>query len=170
MEEHRGMRPQDVAILLKMVAMQNDNIYLKAIAQALSLRETEVTHSVRRSAQAGLLEDNKRVVVKQALLEFFEHGLKYVFPQQPGKMVKGVATGRQVWSKRAPGKNAATYVWPYKKGKDMGLAIRPLHVNVPASVLKDPDLHRLFALADTLRMGDEKERSQALAELKRILK
>lgn len=53
----------------------------------------EISLSLERSVHSGLINTEKKLVMKQALLEFLRYGLRYVFPQQPGDIARGVLTG-----------------------------------------------------------------------------
>jgi hypothetical protein len=78
------MKPQDIVILLKIVAIGNDNWQQKPLAEALGMSQ-----SVARSQFAVLLFGNGKQVMKSALLVFLQFGLAYVFPQKPGAVVRG---------------------------------------------------------------------------------
>lgn len=92
MKTHNGMSPQDVLILLKIVALDRKDFYLKDLSQGLSISSSEVTESVNRSMIAGLIAEDKKTVMRKALFEFLIHGLPYVFPQKPGALVAGIPT------------------------------------------------------------------------------
>jgi hypothetical protein len=55
-------------------------------------------------------------------------------------------------------------VWPDPKGRQRGLALRPLHDAVPEAARRDPALGEALALVDALRLGDARIRGVA-AEL-----
>ena len=86
------MRPQDIVVLLKIIHYTNTPWQYRDIAASLSLSVSEISESLHRSYIAGLVDESKRRVFRQSLMEFIEHGLHYVFPQQPGTMVTGVPT------------------------------------------------------------------------------
>lgn len=170
MDAHKGMRPQDVAVLLKIVALGNDDWRGIDLAHALRLSPAEVSNSLKRSAMAGLVDGTKRRVARAALLEFLKHGLPYVFPVRPGGVVRGVPTAHTAPPLRAKFLTADAYVWPFAKGDQRGQAIAPLYPGAPAAALADPALHELLALADALRTGRARERDEAEKELAKRLK
>jgi hypothetical protein len=108
--------------------------------------------------------------MKLGLLDFLEFGLRYVYPQKPGALVRGIATAHT-----APPLNAAIvsdepYVWPFGEGNIRGQAIEPLHPKVPEASLKDLKFYQFMALCDSLRVGKVREKNMAMEELKsRIL-
>lgn len=106
-------------------------------------------------------------MLRSALLEFLENGLKYVYPVQPGAVGRGMPTAHSAFplSKRIVSDPDDQYVWPWAEGKVRGQAIAPLYESVPHAAAKDPHLHELLALVDALRVGRARERAIALAEL-----
>lgn len=165
--QSRQMKPQDVLLLLKIISLNQDNWNQQPIANALGMSQSEVSESVARSKYAGLLGPKGKKVMKQALLEFLEYGIRYVFPQKPGPVVRGVPTAHSAAPLNANIQSTEHYVWPYGSGTVRGQSIAPLYPSVPAAALKDKDLHELLALVDALRVGRARERVIALAELKK---
>ncbi|WP_394994127.1 hypothetical protein [Emticicia sp.] len=83
MRNHNGMRPHDVVVLLKIISLNKEGIEKrgltnKALAESLKISPAEITHSLNRSAFAGLLEPLNKRVNRHALLDFLKHGIKYV--------------------------------------------------------------------------------------------
>lgn len=170
MNEHKGMRPQDIAILLKIVALGDRPWTGAELAHALHLSPAEVSNSFKRSVLAGLIDGTKRRVARTALLEFLKHGLPYVFPTQPGGVVRGVPTAHSAPPLRTRFAGADAYVWPSAMGSDQGQAVAPLYPGAPVAAMADPALHELLALADALRVGRTRERTEATKELAKRLK
>lgn len=170
MNEHKGMRPQDIAVLLKMITLGDRPWTGVELAQALQLSPAEVSNSLKRSALAGLVDSTKRRVARKALLEFLKHGLPYAFPTRPGRMVRGVPTAHSAAPLRSTFNGADAYVWPYAKGDTQGQAIAPLYPGAVVAALTDSALHELLALADALRVGKTRERSEAEKELAKRFK
>lgn len=154
MKEHRGMRPQDIVILLKIVALGSRDWYFKDLAEQLNISNSEITESLNRSKIAGLLQDDKRSICKDELLEFLVYGLSYVFPIIPGSPTLGMPTAYS-----APVLNRDfvvddPYVWPKKRASKRGVAIRPLYRTVPQASENDERLYELLSLADALRINN----------------
>ena len=170
MKNSKGMRPQDVAVLLKIVRMGKQPWLAKDLAAALHLSPAEVSNSLSRSALAGLLDSSKRVVSRGNLLDFLRHGLPYVFPQLPGGLVRGVPTAHSASPLNAKFQSEEAYVWPSGKGTMKGQAIAPLYPGAVDAALEDEDLHQLLALVDALRVGRSRERAEAAKELAKRMK
>ena len=151
------MRPQDVVILLKIIALNGEGWYNKDVAGQLGLSNSEVSESLNRSRIGGLIEDDKRVVRKEKLVEFLVYGLKHVFPAIPGQLLRGMPTAYS-----APVLNGGfvvdhPHVWPAKGYSTKGVSINPLYDTVPAACDEDSELYDLLALTDALRIGERNE-------------
>lgn len=167
MKQHNGMRPQDLVILLKIIAKGEEGWLMKDIAHELGISNSEVSESLNRSVIARLISNDKKTVMKLALLEFLKYGLKYVYPQRPSGLVRGVVTAHSAAPLVDFIHSDEVYVWPYAKGKDRGFSIEPLYNNVPEAALKDRLLHELLALVDAIRIGNVREQKIAILELEK---
>ena len=170
MKKHNGMRPQDVVILLKIASRKLLPWQMKDLAIELMISSSEVSESINRSVQAGLISADKKTLMKSALLEFLNHGLKYVYPQHPGSIVRGVATAHSAQPLKKLIQSKDNYVWSCPEGNVRGQSIQPLHPSVPAACMKDKELYELLALTDALRIGKKREQEIALKELEKKLK
>lgn len=167
MKIHQGIRPHDVVILLKMITIRKHNWYLKDLAAELKISQSEVSESLNRSKIAGFLSHDKRVVDRESLVEFLAHGLKYAFPEEPGKIVRGFSAAQSAAPLYQVFRTQESYVWPSRNGNRKGQLVRPLHKNLPEACLKDDRLYELIALSDVIRMGNRSEKERAVMELKR---
>ena len=107
--------------------------------------------------------------MKGALLEFLNHGLKYVYPQHPGAMVRGIATAHSAQPLKKLIQSNENYVWSWPEGNERGQSIQPLHPSVPAACMKDKDLYELLSLTDALRIGKKREQEIAFKEMEKRL-
>lgn len=169
MKVHNGMRPQDVVILLKIIAMEGKEWQQRDISQQLFMSFSEVSESLNRSKIAGLIDHHKRHVYRQALMEFLEHGLHYVFPQQPGTLVTGMATSHSHPHYEQTIVSEMPFVWPFTEGNERGLGIQPLYRTVPQACLLDEKLYLLLASCDVIRVGKAREVKLAVDTLRNIL-
>ncbi len=160
------MSPHDIVILLKIVSYGSEPWLQQALAESLGISQSEVSKSLQRSRYAGLLDPKGKVVMKMALIEFLQYGLRYVFPQKPGPVVRGVPTSHSASPLNTAIQAVEAYVWPYAKGTIRGQSIIPLHPSAPKAALKDKQLHELLALTDALRVGRAREKEMAIIELK----
>lgn len=170
MKQHKGMRPQDVVVLLKIAAKRNQPWMMKDLSIELGISASEISESLNRSVIAGLISQDKKNLMKLALLDFLEYGLRYVYPQRPGPLVNGIKTAHSALPLCEKISSEEHYVWDYPDGKVRGQSIEPLHPNIPSACLKDPTFYELMALCDALRVGRVREKNMAIDELKARIK
>lgn len=168
MNQHNGMRPQDIVVLLKII-ISDPSWMNKDLAEALLLSPAEISYSLQRSSLAELIDPSKRKVMRKTFLEFIQYGLSHVFPAIRGPIAKGVPTAfsAPLMSKHfMTNKNSEHIVWPYVEGTARGESIAPLYPNVVKAALKDQALYDLLALVDVMRLGKVREKEIALNLLK----
>lgn len=156
-----------LVILLKIIAKGKEDWLMKDIAYDLGISNSEVSESLNRSVIARLISSDKKMVMKLALLEFLKYGLKYVYPQRPSGLVRGVVTAHSAEPLVNSIQSEVVYVWPYAEGKDRGFSVEPLYNKVPEAALKDSLLHELLALVDAIRLGNVREQNIAMEELEK---
>lgn len=164
-------RPQDIAVLLKIVGLKGAPWRTTDLAAQLSISQSEISQALHRNRQAGLLDDSKRSVHRVSLLEFLTYGIRYVYPQKPGAMARGIPTAHSAppISEMIQG-GGTLYVWPHEDGGMRGETITPLYPNLPHAALLDRAFYELSALVDAIRVGRVREREIAVDELrKRII-
>ena len=86
------MRPQDIVILLKKTTPEGRNMNGKELSKSLGISAAEISMAMERNRQAQLVDDSKTYVNVLALKEFLIYGIKYCFPAQLGKIVRGIPT------------------------------------------------------------------------------
>ena len=163
------MKPQDVLLLLKIISMNEQSWNQKPIAEALGMSQSEVSESVARSKYAGLLDPSGKQVMKLSLMDFLQFGIRYVFPQKPGPVVRGIPTSHSASPLNKEIQSTEHYVWPYAKGTMRGQSIIPLYTSAPKAALNDENLYELLAMVDALRVGRAREKEIAIIELKKRL-
>ncbi len=161
------MKPQDVVILLKIIALNTDEWQQKPLADALKISQSEISQSIVRSQYAGLMNGKK--VMRMALMDFLQYGLTYTFPQKPGVIVRGMPTAHSAAPLNKLLVSSEAYVWPWAKGKVKGQSIKPLFASVPEAAEQDETLYTLLALTDALRVGKAREKEMACMLLKERL-
>ena len=165
-----NLKPQDVVILLKIIASGKQSWFHHTLAQELGISQSEVSQSLNRSKYAGLIDESRKKVNKIAFTEFLIHGVAYAFPQQPGAIVRGVLTAHAAEPLNKIINATEKYVWPYAKGRDRGQSIEPLYSTIVEATLDDRDLYELLTMVDAIRVGRVREKEIAKKELeKRIL-
>ena len=160
-----ALKPQDIAVALKLCVYGTKRPSYSHIALELSMSPSEVHAAVKR-AQASLLlhgSELREMPNVSALEEFLVHGLKYAFPAERGEPTRGVPTSYAAEPLRkliAAGAELPP-VWPYDKGSTRGVAFQPLYKLAPAAALRDPVFYEYLALVDALRDGRARDRKLA---------
>ena len=86
------MKPVDVVVATKLISVAISGITFEALAEALGISPSEAHQASKRLVRSGLFKDQHRRVPypnRQALMEFWVHGLKYVFPGGAWQAVQG---------------------------------------------------------------------------------
>jgi len=167
MKAHRGMRPHDLAVLLKIVSLGGSDWTMKDLAYELGISASEISESMNRSMIAGLIGANKKRVNGLALFDFLRSGLQYVFPQQPGPIVRGIPTAHSAPPLKKHIRSDESFVWAHPNGNVRGQAIEPLHPKTPDACLLDHNFYELMALSDAIRAGKARERQMAFNYIKK---
>lgn len=153
------MRPLDVVVLMKLLSFKaGRKTWLnKDVAKSLFISASEVSESLNRSAIAELLDDTKRRIRHKNTIEFLQYGLKYVFPQQPGTLQRGMPTAHSAPMFKQFFVSKEGYVWPDPAGRALGYMLEPLYPTVPQACREDEVLWELMALVEMLRVGKTRE-------------
>lgn len=164
------LKPQDVVVLLKLVALGESGWTYQRLANELSLSPSEAHAGVRRAVAARLMTDGKSTTgrpIPEALKEFVLHGVKYAFPPERGQLTRGLPTGYAAppLNKVIAQGSEPPPVWPHAQGQVRGYALKPLYKSVPAAAERDPALYELLALVDAIRDGRARERALATREI-----
>jgi hypothetical protein len=168
------LKPQDLVLALKLVAIGGDAWTQPNVARALHMSAGEVNHGLKRLSACRLYIATERRVARASLQELLVSGLRYVFPAQLGLLGRGMPTAFSVEplaSKLRLGEDDGV-VWEVANArlqKLRGRVIEPLYPSAPLAAAEDPKLHELLALADALRVGRARERGIARAELEKRL-
>ncbi|HEY2849090.1 MAG TPA: hypothetical protein VGI97_04380 [Gemmatimonadaceae bacterium] len=133
---------------------------------------TSTAHAaVARLRRAGiLLPDDQKRLNRLALLELLEHGVRYVFPAEPGAERLGVPTAHS-----APAlaglidDGGESYVWASRAGTVRGRAIEPLVPAIDTIAERAPAVYDMLTLVDALRVGRARERELAIHLLRERL-
>ena len=165
------MRPQDIVVLLNIISIQNNDWRNIDIANAIDISPSEVSEALNRCKIAHLIDSKKRNVHLDSFKEFLIYGLKYVFPAEPGAMVRGIATAHSAYPINehiVSGKDE--YVWPCGQGNKRGQSIEPLYKTLPQVIQNGNKLfYELLVIVDTIRIGRVREIKIAIKELEKRL-
>jgi len=163
------LRPQDILVLLKLVALGKKEWSYNKLAVDLGMSPAEVHAAVKRAliAQLAVRKDDRVVPNIRNLGEFLVHGLRYVFVPERGEMTRGMPTlyGAPPLKGVIAESSEPLPVWPDPEGKERGVLFAPLYKSVPKAAKTDPVLYELLVLVDAIRGSRAREREIAVKEL-----
>lgn len=164
------LKPQDVVVLLKLVAIGRQPWTYASLANALQLSASQMHSAVKRLLKARLAVQRGREVAPQIrnAEEFLVHGVRYAFVPEHGAVTRGMPTGYAAppLDKMFRISDELPSVWPDPEGDVRGISFSPLYKNVPDAARRDSALYELLALVDAIRDGRARERMTAAVELR----
>lgn len=168
MPKPAALKPHDTVLLLRL-AEAPEAPYL-VLAADLGVSPSTAHGSVERLRLSGLLRPGSRQVNRHFLLEFLEHGVKYMFPAATGARARGVPTawsGPPLANEFAP---SDPVVWPDVNGHVVGQSLTPLYGNAARLASACPSVYELLTLVDAIRVGRVRERAAAVEKLRERLR
>jgi hypothetical protein len=165
------LKPQDIVVLLKIHACKKHEWTYAELSNGLGMSASEVHAGLKRCIVSGLYSDSSGQLRVQAVLEFLIHGLKYVFPVQPGAIGRGIPTAHcaEPLKSLVSFSPDSCYVWADPSGSVKGQMIEPLYKSVLVAVKNDSSLYKLLCLVDAIRLGRVREQQLAIQLLEQRL-
>jgi len=163
------LKPQDILLLLKLVAQGEKSWSYSQLAMSIGLSPSETHAAMRRSLEAQLASEaagNPRPNLRN-LYEFLAHGIRFVFVPEMKEITRGLPTahaGPPLNQIIVPADEPPP-VWPHPEGPVRGIAFSPLYKSVPFAAMQDEQLYELLALVDAIRGGRARERKLAIDAL-----
>ena len=164
-----SLKPQDLAMALKLVSLAGQRLTYAELARVMSLSAVEA-HACRARLSASRLVaelDGAPVLVMPSFRPLLLQGAPYFFPAVRGEVTMGFPTAYGV----EPLKSKVLFadelppVWPHPEGTTRGASLLPLYPKLVEAALADPLLYEMLALFDALRIGQAREREIARALL-----
>lgn len=159
------LKPQDLAVALKLVTLRGKSISYAELAKQLRLSPFEGHAATQRLMAARLAVQRDGTVRPNliALRAFVVQGAPYAYPAVRGEATIGFPTahGAAPLKERMQATKEAVPVWPHPEGTVRGEALLPLYEKLPLAAQDDPGLYELLALFDALRIGQARERELA---------
>jgi hypothetical protein len=159
------LKPQDLAVALKLVTLDGKIPSYAALAKLLRLSQFEVHAAVQRLLAARLVVERDGAVRPSmaAIRAFVINGAPYAYPPVRGEATIGFPTAYAVspLKSKVQASDALPPVWPHPDGTTRGDALLPLYGKLPLAAGDDPKLYELLALFDALRIGQAREREMA---------
>lgn len=161
------MKPQDILILLKIVALEDSDWSMNDLARSLYLSQSEVSKGLDRLLFSELIDSSKRIPSLSALYDILSSSVRYIFPVKLGAIERGIPTAHSAKPLNSKINSKSKLVWPDINGTARGESIVPIYKSAPKAALEDKKLYELLALVDALRVGKVREQQLAKDELKK---
>ena len=163
------LKPQDVVILLKLVAIDKADWLFSTLSVDLFMSPSEVHAGIHRAMAANLAVKiiNRVTPAIRSLEEFVTHGIRYVYVPDLGEITRGMPTlhaGPPLSRMIVPSTDPSP-VWPDPEGSVRGQSFSPLYKSVPKAARQDLQLYELLVLIDAIRGGRTREREIAIKEI-----
>jgi hypothetical protein len=165
-----SLKPQDVLIVLKLIAIKNQRWSYSYLSSQLLISTSEVHAGVRRAVLSHLLEPEGNAPIIQNIEECLIFGVRYSFPPFLGGFAHGMPSGYgapplsyRVFDDLPP-------VWKNKEGEVFGYECSPIYHTAPDAARTDSRLYELLCLLDALRIGKPRERGLAGDVLVKLLR
>jgi hypothetical protein len=168
------LKPQDLAVALRLVLMRGEHLPYAVLAHQLRLSPFEVHAAVQRllSARLAIERDGSFRPVLAALRPFVINGAPYAYPAVRTEPTIGFPTAQAVapLKGRINESSDAVFVWPHPDGAARGIGLLPLYQKLPLAARENAQFYELIALFDALRVGQARERELAQKLLEERLK
>jgi hypothetical protein len=177
-----SLKPQDVLIALKLGVNPGKSWSYLDLSGELGLSASETYSGAFRLGVAMLLDIDERRPRIANLLEFLEHGIRYAFVSERGRVTRGVPTAHSAQPLLAEFLSSQgdirsrddsidlPLVWPHPEGSMRGESLEPLYPSAVGAALRDSALYECLALVDALRIGRARERGLAVQLLRKRLR
>ena len=164
------MKPQDILVLLKLVAIESKSWSYADLSASLGISSSQLHSAIKRTKVSKLtIEKNEKIVPNiRNLKEFLIHGVKYIFVAERGELTRGIPTryaAPPLKDMLLASSDEPMPVWPDPEGKMRGMTFCPLYKTSPQAAKKDQKLYELLVLVDSIRGGRAREQEMAKKEL-----
>ena len=161
-----ALKPQDLAILFKLVALGGQWLPYQEMAKQMYLSQFETHAAMQRLVACRLArteEDGNVRPIMQVLHPFVFYGAAYVYPAVRTQITIGFATayGAVPMKEHVLFADEFPPVWPHAEGTVRGPGLLPLYENAPLAARDDVTLAQMMTLFDALRIGQAREREKA---------
>jgi hypothetical protein len=119
--------------------------------------------------ESQLIHTDSKRVIKASLMEFLEHGVRYMLPGKLGPEARGIATSFSAAPLNEEIDAQEIIVWPHPEGNLRGASLDPIYKIVPEVARNDPKFHAMMAMVDAIRIGRARERNLAKNLLRGLL-
>lgn len=160
--------PLDIVVAGKLATLKEEPTFA-SLAHSLGISASQAHVAVGRCMESQLIHTDSKRVIKASLMEFLEHGVRYMLPGKLGPEARGIATSFSAAPLNEEIDAQEVIVWPHPEGNLRGAALEPIYKIVPEVARNDPKFHAMMALIDAIRIGRARERNLAKSLLRGLL-
>jgi hypothetical protein len=162
-----SLKPQDVLVALKLVAIGDEEWSFTRLAKSLGISLGASHNALGHLMQAGLVYEKEEaaIVDRQRFLDYLLHGLPCQYYPVRGATVRGVPTGASappLVNLFPPADSDVPTVWPLANGRAQGVSLEPIYKTAPKAAAEDASLYELLTLVDAVRVGQAEQRDRAI--------
>ena len=133
------LKPQDLAVALKLVSLQGEQMSYAALAKQMRLSPFEVHAAVQRLTAAHLVTKHAGPIrpIMAALRAFVISGAPYAYPPVRGEATIGFPTSHGVppLSEQIQASADLSPVWPHPEGTTRGQGVLPPYEQLPLAAV-----------------------------------
>lgn len=177
------LKPQDTLVALKFhsinrnkIAKENQQTGFKEpiglkpdfgqrdLSEAIGISQSEISKSVKRLEKSRLIVSREKdiSVVKNNLIEWIIHGLKYYSPLEFEGYGRGIGTGWNcvsIISDMVP--PSPGWAWADSGGDIEAEFVKPFHASVPLAAMNDKWMYKVLSVIEVIRGGKPRELARA---------
>lgn len=165
------LKGQDVVLLAKFIANEDSQNWNRGeLMRNTGLTASTLSKSLDRLRQIGLITDMYKVKnhpIAFKAEELFISAVKYFFPAEITDFTNGIPTcyASPIFKLKLVTGDGPHPVWPYVLGEEKGMALVPLHKNLPHTITANPDedFYNLLTAIDVLRWSQSRARERNMA-------
>ncbi len=169
------LKPQDTLIAVVYWSLQQAGQWqsVRELASLTGISPGEISKSAYRLQAARLLvaRNDRWYAEQNALLEWLNYGVRYMYPVEPGGFNRGMPTA---WNcplnKTAMLPPTPALIWAVPQGQQEGVCIEPLHPSVLVAAQQNEQVYRVMALLDAIRSAKPRELSIAREAMTQLIK
>ena len=162
-----SLKPVDLVVALELAIRIRQP--MSRISASVGISVGEVHNSLGRLMLSGLIDRDKRRVLRSRLDGFLEHGAAIAFPPTWLPAGPGIETAVADTIPDAMASGPRSVVWPRANGPTRGRGLLPLFPGAPDLAERNPSLYRLLVWVDVIRTAGVRERTWALSQIRERL-
>lgn len=159
------LKPQDVAVMLKLISRGPRNWQSKELAVELMLSNSELSASFQRIALAGMMEPGRMVVNTHGFLSYLLGRFKDYYPVKKREMCYGFPfTPTVAEDDRMVYGTKEMWVWKEAGGNVYGMGVEPFFPQSVRCARYDSNMYQLLGLCEAIRVSEDVEELTLMAE------